>query len=309
MRKLPAVLTATAVAATLVACSSTGPAAIDGCTPEFAPGSASELVSASGALGTQPEVDFPTPLVSDDVQRSVLVAGDGEPAPHGAQVDFDITILGGADGEVVQASEYSGESHVRRAAQGDIGFAAALACARPGDRIAVTGPVAEVVGAGSYASVGIEDDDTVVAVLDVQTWYPGKADGVNQLPDDGMPSVVTAVDGTPGITLPDATPPGEARDSVIKLGDGPRIEEGDTVVIHYSSWTWPDSGEPSLTESSWTDGAATNLVVSEDATAAPIVDALLDQPIGSQVLLVVPPADGADGPTYVYVIDLLGIAG
>ena len=43
-----------------------------------------------------------------------------------------------------------------------------------------------------------------MVVIDVTAAYLGKADGFNQLPKDGMPTVVTAVDGTPGITVPAA---------------------------------------------------------------------------------------------------------
>ena len=63
MRRLPALLTAaalaTVLASSLTACS--GIPGFGGCTPAYEPGDASELVTASGSFASEPVVDFPTP--------------------------------------------------------------------------------------------------------------------------------------------------------------------------------------------------------------------------------------------------------
>ena len=49
----------------------------------------------------------------------------------------------------------------------------------------------------------LDTDTVLVFVIDVIAVYLGKADGINQLPQDGMPTVVTAPTARPGITVPD----------------------------------------------------------------------------------------------------------
>lgn len=331
VRRIPALVSsaafATVLAASLVACS--GPSTdVDACTPLFDSGDASSLVKATGDVGSAPKVDFPAPLVSKSPERSVLVDGDGIVATTGMTVDFDASIFDATTGEQLLATKYDGSQGVRyRAGESSAtedaepgSLSSALVCAQEGQRVAVTSTVLE--SGLDFSSVGLGDDDTVVFVVDVQAVYPAKADGVNQLPQDGMPNVVTAPDGTPGITLPDGNPPAETKSSTIKAGSGEAIADGDSAVLNLSIWVWPtDGGEISQPYTSWGKTPITQ-PVSEDPTGQEgvppgLFDALVGAKVGSQVLIVVAPddsyAEGAwpagtqAGDTLVYVIDVLGI--
>jgi len=319
---------ATVLAATLVGCS-TGPSTdVDSCTPLFAPGDASELVTATGAVGSEPKVEFPAPLVSKSPERSVLEEGEGIVATTGMTVDFDASIFNATTGDKLLATKFDGSQGVRyragasSSAEGEEpgSLADALVCAQAGQRIAVTSTVLE--SGLDFSSVGLADDDTVVFVVDVQAVYLAKADGANQLPKDGMPTVVTAPDGTPGITVPDGDPPADTRSSVIKAGSGEAIADGDKAVLNLSIWVWPtDGGDVTQPYTSWGKTPITQPIANDptgqQGVSKGVYDALLGAKVGSQVLVVVAPedsyADGAwpsgttAGDTLVYVIDVLGI--
>ena len=60
------------------------------CTSTLQAGSTSNLVSLTPSLEGLPRASFPTPLVSDERQMSVLAEGSGQPARAGGFVDFDV---------------------------------------------------------------------------------------------------------------------------------------------------------------------------------------------------------------------------
>ena len=334
MRRISALVStaalATVLTATLVGCSSGPSTDVDSCTPLFTPGDASELVEATGAIGSEPKVEFPAPLASDSPERSVLEEGDGIVAASGMTVDFDAAIYDASTGDKLLATKFDGSQGVRYRAGLTVlsdapgaepgAFVEGLVCAQAGERLVITSPATE--SGVDFSTLGLSDDDTVVFVVDVQAVYLEKADGANQLPKDGMPTVVTAPDGTPGIALPDGNPPAETRSSVIKAGSGEAIADGDNAVLNMSIWVWPtDGADVSQAYTSWGKTPITQ-PIAEDPTGQQgvskgVYDALLGAKVGSQVLVVVAPedsyADGAwpqgtsAGDTLVYVIDVLGI--
>ena len=162
-------------------------------------------------------------------------------------------------------------------------------------------------------------------VIDVTGAYLGKADGINQLPLDGMPTVVTEVDGQPGITVAcRGTARQTLRFSAIKAGDGRKVEADDQVVLHFSLWTWPQSRAETSARcgSTWDADRAQTLTVTsyDDGGGMPdgLVDALVGQRVGSQILVVIPPGDEGfpadqmpsgitEDSTAIFVVDILGI--
>lgn len=296
-RPLTAVAAATLVAGALTACS--GAALDGGCEPVFDSGAASSIVTASGPVGDSAAVEFPTPLIAAEVQRSVLEPGSGEPAAAGATISYAATHVVGATGEVL--AEFP--AALISADDRQLGLGEALQCAAAGSRLVIAGP-AEQIDA-RYAGIA----ETLVVVVDVLDVFLGKANGVNQLPQDGMPQVVTAVNGEPGITLTYQEAPSEPRWALIKAGGGAVIEDGDSVVAHVRSWSWPTAvgGSAILGEDTWASGIPQVLDFSADVlTDETIYDALDGAKVGSQILVALPNADESKGAT-VFVIDILGI--
>lgn len=318
MRKLSALFVAAALAATLAGCtSSTPPEPESTCTTGPKAGASSALVTATGAADAQPTaVNFPTPIVSTDTQVSTITAGTG------ATIEPD-------DIALVNAFAYSGEdgspitsgSLLMQAKASDVRFSGLVECSTVGSRLAVTIPASSVLNTtdGSAST----SKTTAVLILDVTARYLGKANGAEQVPQPGFPSVVTADNGQPGLTILNQAPPTELKYSVLKKGSGATVKKGDSVILNYTGVLWD---ERTVFDSTWQNGSATAaiaapLATGADGTTTGLVDgfatALVGQKVGSQVIVIVPPANGfgSNAPptgvtatsTLVYVFDVLGI--
>lgn len=292
---MTAVIAAVLVSSALAGC--TGVAIAGGCTPAFEPGDASNAVSATGDVGDSPSIDFPTPLIAEETQRTVLVEGEGEPAAPGSIIRANFTYLDGASGA-------AGEETTGFFTASDVAkhLGEALECVTVGSRLAVVGQV------GDLHPDATDEEGTLVVVLDIEAIYLGKANGVNQLPLDGMPTVVTAVDGTPGISSTYVPPAEEPRIATIKAGGGATVADDDTVVFHARSWTWSASTVTLGQVDSWARGTPFAFVPTLEALNGDesLVDAIVGAKVGSQVLVVVPDAEGSGSAT-VYLFDILGI--
>ena len=325
MRKTPALLSAVAVAAVVVAslvgCSSSASA---GCTPVYSAGPASTTVKATASTAS-----YPTPLVTKTPQVSVSKAGTGAPTQNGDQVDYTRTIFDGKTGEKI------GDTAALRggatATSKSTAIVKSLICATTGERITLVSTVKEAFGAGA-GGTQYSDSSTLVIVLTVKDHFLGKANGINQLPQDGMPNVITAVNGQPGIVIQELEKPTTLRIATIKAGSGPVVKKGATVHVKYTGWTWPviPGDKPSVWpagqdssgsatpdgQGSWSQDQAVDIPVTSSLPVG-LYKALLGAKVGSQVLAVIPPKDGfgsnsanlglTDKDTLIMVIDVLGI--
>jgi peptidylprolyl isomerase len=320
VRTASALIVTTALVGSLAACTGTfGSAA---CTPVVPAGESAGYVEASGRFGTLPDVTFPTPLTSDTTQQAVIDAGEGEPIAAGQIVDFQVALFNGEDGELITASAYDdAEAPLRRTAGSEIDLLAeAVQCSLVGSRIAVTGTIEDVFGADTLdPGLGLANDDAIVMVLDVQAAYLGRATGIPQLGASGIPAVVTAPNGQPGVTIPNEAPPTEVRSHTLVLGQGLAIEEGDRVVLHYTGLLWSSK---TVFDSSWDRGAPATFTITSfendpNGIVPGLADGLVGRTVGSQVIVVIPPEFGypagqapatiPDGSTMVFGVDILGI--
>ena len=186
----------------------------------------------------------------------------------------------------------------------------------------MTGTIEDVFGAGALdPSLGLGDDDPIVMVLDLQAAYLGRAAGLPQLGASGIPAVVTAPDGVPGVTIPDEKPPTDVRSHTLVLGQGAKIAEGDRAVVHYTGLVWSTK---TIFDSSWERGAPATFTITSfendpNGIVPGLADGLVGRTVGSQVIVVIPPEFGypvgqapetiPDGSTMVFVVDILGIEG
>jgi FKBP-type peptidyl-prolyl cis-trans isomerase len=339
VRKTAAIIvTAAAVVALLAGCAPTNPTDLTlaqaGCTPAATSGSASKSITASGALGSDPKAKVPTPTTTKKVEVSTLIKGTGAPLQKNSIVNVQATLLLGTTGAVANATSYD-KSTPLQLTVGDktTPLGRYLTCARDGSRTVVVMSALQYLGKTALSSSGLTASTGIVLVLDVQKAFPGKATGALQPVHAGFPSVVTAPDGTPAITLPDgATRPTTVSSEVIRKGDGATVKEGDTLLLHYSGVNWSSkdvfattwtsklpevvaaTGSKAAVQSDGTTAAATTLDVAS-------AKAIIGQKVGSQILVIVPVKDGyttgyktngvpAGYPTsgtMVFVYDILGV--
>ncbi|SMH38511.1 peptidylprolyl isomerase [Rathayibacter oskolensis] len=318
MRRTVALIASIGIVAALAGC--TASSSVADCDAPYGPGDSSAAVDATGDFGYQPDVTVPTPLNADGTQVSTLIEGSGDPLEKGQLVTIDYTLVNGADGTVLEASPYDGESTARFTVGGAglIGLNEGLLCTQVGSRVAIA--IAPEDGFGDAASqLGITPEDTLVLVADVQSASLARADGDPQPAPNGFPIVTLDENGTPGLAKPSGDAPTDLRIAQLKKGDGAVVEEGDQVVVNYTGWLWSDG---SVFDSSWENGAPAVFTAADGSTTqggviAGFAEALIGQPVGSQVIAIIPPEDGYGdtaqdgipaGSTIVFVADVLGIA-
>ncbi|MDT0118186.1 hypothetical protein Q9R20_14475 [Microbacterium sp. PRF11] len=315
MRRLPALVAVTALAGFgLVGCS----ASVDSTCPTPADGAISSVVEADGAFGSAPAVTVRSPFVPEQAGTATLIPGDGQRITREGQLALvDVTALDAATGAQLVATQYqddvSAATPLPRLTQAVPSIAPLMQCAAEGSRVALAIPGSDLGAQGAQA-FGVNEGDGVVLVVDVRKVFLPAADGADQYnADSGMPSVVRAPDGQPGVVMPAGDAPTAERSQTIKKGDGAAVTADSSVVIHVQGVAW---GAKTTFASTWKNGSPGQATVS--ALPPAIASALEGETVGSQVLVVVPadqtqqdqqvlgaPADTA----LVYVIDILGVVG
>ena len=330
VRKLPAIIAAAGLLVSLSACS--GSPVAGGCTPEYASGSNSALVTANGTLGSDPKATFPTPLVATSTEVSVPIPGSGRLVNHTDTAVLQITVYDGKSGTGIVTTTGSDSGLPQLALRGAPIFGAMAQCSKVGARIAAVGTALDVLGEAilknlntQFTSNGaptLANSDTLVIIADVRAQYLGRANGADRAPQPGLPSIVLAPNGQPGFTFPAGNAPSELKISMLKQGSGTAVQKGDSVVINYSGVEW--AAKAAFDTTTWDNKRpaiwlATGLDEDPKGIIKGLAQALIGAKVGSQILVVVPPSDGypagseptgvTAGSTLTYVVDVLGIQG
>lgn len=303
-----AALSAVALSAILLAgCSSASPEAdaspsaapvVDLCTAAAPSGDASDSVTVDGEVGAESTATFTFPLEINTLQTTVIEEGSGDPVESGQLVTYALSAFNADTGEKLGAIGYDDNPVLPVQISPDNPIGQILGCATPGTRVVVAYPPADPNPGQIY-------------VFDFVATVPTAAWGESQEPVDGLPKVTLADDGAPTVEIPDGDAPVDLQLEVLKKGDGTTVAPGDTVLVQYTGVKWSDG---TVFDSSWENGAPASFQTTG------VVDgfrqALEGQTVGSQVLVVIPPALGYGegeindtdlvGETLVFVVDILG---
>ncbi|GAA1950215.1 FKBP-type peptidyl-prolyl cis-trans isomerase [Microbacterium deminutum] len=314
MRKIPAALAVLTLAVvSLTGCSMPG---ASGCTRPAVPDQdVMDLIKVSGSTDAAPQVDVRTPFHTTDVSFQDVETGDGTPITSDKQlVVVDISVVSGKTGEVVAKTGYSGDLTSVRPVSALSGLfpkmGDALHCATEGSRVVLAVPPGGVE-AQTAASIGLAGDESAVAVIDLRKVYLPKADGSNVYnTGQGLPTVVRAPDGRPGIIVPDGAPPTKLAVQTLKKGDGEVVTGDVPVRVHYTGVLWDAK---TVFDTTW-DGEPKSITL--DSVVPGLATALKGATVGSQIMVVVPPDKGYGdqaqgsipaGSTLVFVVDILGL--
>ncbi len=300
---------------TLAACTSTSSAS---CTPTKA-GASSDKVKVSGKVGTAPKVSFTKGISAKTTQRTVNVTGSGKTATKGSSVTLDYAVYNGATGKKIEVTGYTKKTSVAFTldkAKLIPGLYKAVLCAPAGSRVTAVVPPADAFGATGQSDLGIGAKDNIVFVIDVDTVAAApkvlkKANGAQQTPKAGYPTVKLAASGEPTITMPTTPAPTSLMITDLKKGTGATVTSGATVTVHYTGAIYATG---KVFDSSWSRG--TPATFQTTGVIAGFSKALVGQKVGSQVIAVIPPAEGygANPPagsgigatdTLVFVVDIL----
>ena len=327
VRKLPVLLVIVGAALALTGCSAASNPSADASAASSAacaaPGTISDSVKVAGDFGTSPKVTFKSPLAGPKAtERSVVVTGKGkEKAKKGSLVEVSYTAYNATTGKTIDTTEYGANAKSTQLSVDKSkyipGLVAAVNCSVSGDRVVAVIPPADGFGTQGSTGFGITAKDSMIFVIDVNKVSAppvvlAKANGADQKVEAGLPAVKLAKNGAPTITIPKTAAPADLKIAALKKGTGTVVGEGDTVTVQYTGVIWA-SGK--TFDSSWTKGEPISFPTS--GVIPGFGKALVGQSVGSQVMAVIPPAEGygaAGVPkagiggtdTLVFVVDILG---
>ena len=272
------------------------------------PGPVSDAISVRGELGEEPIIIANGPFTVDRVERTVLVAGEGEAAAPGDLVAVTFTMLNATSGD-----ESPGTAGVRVLLDPTAalpGLVDTILCSTAGSRVVGVVPAEAAFGSAGQPDLGIGPDDDVIFVVDVLALIPLQAAGDAVALPDGFPALGLEFDddGRPTVAIPESDPPGATTAATLLEGDGPVVAAGDEFLVQFQAVNWR-TGE--VFDETWGDAPRSLLSVLPGVDAA-----IVGRTVGSRFVVIVAPGDGygaAGAPssdieptdTVVYVVDIL----
>jgi peptidylprolyl isomerase len=260
-----------------------------GCSPDAGP---APQVKVTGEAGGEPTLVYTPPLKIEKATSEVIWKGSGPRLVDGGPVLLNYRLEKAADASLVKETytQVPKPSTLTPETLSEDLYDA-LSGESVGARILLVLPATS--DTSSFASV------MVVDVL------PSRAAGEVVAPREGLPAVTLGDDGEPTIAPPEGAPPSELVVQALIKGAGTQVEEGATVTVQYTGVRWSDG---SLYDSTWTQGEPKSFDLG-DGILPGLAEGLVQQTVGSQVMLVIPPMGGAtagaEQDTLVFVVDIL----
>ncbi|MFJ2034249.1 FKBP-type peptidyl-prolyl cis-trans isomerase [Streptosporangium sp. NPDC087985] len=255
-------------------------------------------VSLTGNLGTMPFFNFKPPLTLTGEVAREADEGTGPAVEPGDAVAVHVASLN-ANTETIEASSYEEGRGPELLLVDEANLPPALYEAVIGSRV------------GSRVLFGAPVDTvTMIYSFEILAAAPvfERAEGEAVTQPRGLPVVTSSDGGEPKLAPVTGDPPADLVVQPLVTGSGDPVGAESWVVVNHASWLW-DGTELAST---WNEGGPT-VVRLTDAISG-WQEGLAGQPIGSRVMLLVPPAkafgdDASEmipaGSTLVYVVDIL----
>ncbi|MCA5893539.1 FKBP-type peptidyl-prolyl cis-trans isomerase [Isoptericola sp. NEAU-Y5] len=257
-------------------------------TPSQAP------VQVSGAVGEPPSLDYGEPYTVVQPGSRTIWPGTGHPVADGEPVLLNMHAEDGTDGAVISSTFMDAPAWYTMSPES---LGSNLYDTLRGQRVG--------------ARLLLVEEDGGVPVILVIDVLPTRAAG-NEVPTvEGLPEVERADDGTPYVKIPeDAKAPGDLVVQPLVRGSGPQVQVGQVVTMRFTAVRWSDGR---AFDSTWEAGARPqSATIGIGQLIEGLDEGLLEQTVGSQVMIVVPPSLGYGGTssdladqTLVYVVDIL----
>jgi peptidylprolyl isomerase len=283
-------------------------------------------VTVSGPPDQAPQVEVADGFSVEETTTEVVSPGEGAKVAKGATVVVNYVAVNAKTGRTFDSTYQSGQPQTfpLDSAQGlPQGIVDALVGQQAGSRVVAAVPPKALFGPQGNPQAQVGGNDTVVFVFDIeQASDPDPLEGVQgqaaNLPRD-LPHLVTDASGTPtGFgTHPSVGPaPDQLQVHTLIEGDGPTVESGDLLTVHYLGQIYPDG---KIFDQSYSRGEPTTFQVGVGSLIPAWDKGLVGLREGSRVVLVVPPDEGygeqgnsAAGikgtDTLIFVVDILGVS-
>jgi peptidylprolyl isomerase len=307
-----ALLLPTAVAVALAGCGSSASNATN-----------NTAVQVSGTAGKAPKVTIPASKPSTSLVTKTLAAGSGSViAPTDSILaNFEVYLWRGKTHKLLFSS-YNSTPEVLPVKIGLTGLQTALSSAKVGSRVLAVLPPKYGYGANGNSQIGVKPTDTLVWVVDVLKDFSPTQSATGQHVTDGggtLPKISAAAGASPQIAIPKSSPPNKLVVKTLIKGAGAPVKSGEAIVVRYvgSIWrtgkvfndNWPSVAQPTTPPNVFQLG---QLIPAWNT-------GLVGVPVGSRVMLVVPPAEGygktgqaqagiKPTDTLVFVVDILATA-
>lgn len=268
----------------------------------LASGAVSESLVIEGEFGGDLTLGD-TPVSTNELQRSVLIEGDGDALADGDVVDATFNIFDGADGELLSSEQ----AQVVNSPDMLMPWALdVLACSSIGDRVAAVAPVSDILDEAVAQNFSLEPSASLVLVFDLIGIDKGCEETIAR--DPNFPEVDLG-DGTtePLITIPECMEaPTELEIEVLVEGDGPVVEANQQVMTNYVGVDW--NGAVRF-DGNWSE-TGIEFSTAPGALIEGFTQAMVGQKVGSVILVTMPPELGYnDGMTRTFVLELVDIVG
>ncbi len=279
-------------------------------TPASVPVSANvDSIIVGGAEGVVPEVSIPAPYAVDSTHSKVVREGvsDGPAAAADSVIEAHYVGFNGRTGEQFGSSWDQGTPAMLALPQMVEGFTIGMTGAKPGQRVLIAMPGSQGYDGVPTRPESVQDGDTLVFVVDVVAVSVKDAVGAAETPQ--LPVTLGEAEGKPTVTIDTAsTPPAELVAVPVIKGAQRAVGADDYVLVKYRMYSWK-TGE--LIDDKFAAPVAGQI----NQTLEGFKQGIVGQPIGSRVVLVVPPKVGYEKPsqnppveagdTVVYVVDIL----
>ncbi|GGP09145.1 FKBP-type peptidyl-prolyl cis-trans isomerase [Nonomuraea glycinis] len=244
--------------------------------PAACSGSPSEP-EVAGAFGARPTVVFPTGRPAAELRIDQLAAGSGATLEQDdvAIVQYTAHVWDGGANRLVDSSFNRGAPAAFPLGRLPPGLDRALRGRKVGSRVVAAIPPGD----------GLRDE--LLYVVDILGAH-GRDTTVEAAGGSLAGVRVTGTD-RPRLTVPRTAPPTAFTATVLSRGSGPATQTGRLLVAQYVGVVW-DGGR--VFDSTWRTGRPKTFTIGDGSVIRGWDRALLGVPVGSRVLMIVPPADG-----------------
>jgi peptidylprolyl isomerase len=278
-------------------------------------------VTVTGDVGAKPTLEFDKPLSTRKTVHRDVVTGTGDKLTRGDKVSFHFMVVDGRTAKELESSFDDSPATLLLDKKSSVsGLVRSLAGTTVGSRVLIALAPNEGVAEGirGQGNKSVKKQDTLVFVVDVTGVRTPLEQATGTAVDavDGLPTVKLGKAGKPTIQVPSSAAPDTLVVQPLITGTGPVVTAGQTITVHYTGVIW-DSGKKF--DSSWDAGAPVDFPIGAGQVIAGWDEGLVGQTVGSQVLLVIPPAQGygesgqpdagiSGTDTLVFVVDILDAA-
>jgi peptidylprolyl isomerase len=253
---------------------------------------AGALPTVSGAFGKEATIALPSPTPTG-FSATVLTAGTGRAVAKGDLLIAHYLGETWRDGRIFDQSYDRGEPATFPIGVGQVvpGWDEGLVGKTVGSRVLLVLPPDKGYGSEGNVAAGITGKDTLVFVVDIVDAIASNAaaSGRAVLPSLNLPAV-SIVDGAPTITIPRGVPaPTTLISEPLIEGTGRRVVIGQTLVVQYVGAIYKNGR---VFDSTWKRGQPFTFRYGGGQVIRGWDLELENVPVGSRMLLLVPPGDG-----------------